>query len=417
MQSIVEYRYVAVLLMGLMPWVALQAAIPAQPANEEDQRIIESILASERARAHQAVIGDDKDDNEDDETFDEDELEAAEDEDVWPNEGEEPARRYTTREERRDDGHRYEFGEWLSLAGIAEAEYERETLTNHEDRAKDTVNESPWSLELVAEITPLEWLKAELVYEYDSEVDDIKLDEAILAFETGAFELELGKLFVPFGEYFSHFVSGPSIEFAETSGRSAVLSYGPSDEFDLALFVVRGLARKEDRRGQEYDWGLALEVAPLEFATFGLSYLSDLADAEEMLLEDEDNRYSRKVDALSGYMLLGFDWIEFSAEFVHALDSFAELDPDRNEPLAWNTELAWFPNDVLGIALRFEGSKELEDEPRQRSGVALMWQVYTRVFLTVECLQGSFRRDFAEDSLEREARRIRQYAAQLSIEL
>ena len=58
----------------------------------------------------------------------------------------------------------------------------------------------------------------ELIYEYDDDdgSNQQTIDEAILAFEGGDFELELGKLFVPFGEYFQPFRSGPLLEFGET---------------------------------------------------------------------------------------------------------------------------------------------------------------------------------------------------------
>ena len=65
------------------------------------------------------------------------------------------------------------------------------------------------SIQLVAELQPWSWAKGEFVYEYDSEFNSHKLDEAIGTLDIGDFELEFGDYFMPFGEYLSHFVSSP----------------------------------------------------------------------------------------------------------------------------------------------------------------------------------------------------------------
>jgi hypothetical protein len=118
-------------------------------------------------------------------------------------------------------------------------------------------------------------VKGETIYEYDDKSNRHTLDEAIAAFEGGDFELELGKLFVPFGVYFSHFVSGPLLEFGETRGRGATLSYRPDDRLDLAAFVYKGRASKTESNGRDWDWGFAVEGSPFEFGSFGVSYLSE----------------------------------------------------------------------------------------------------------------------------------------------
>ncbi|MGH8452994.1 MAG: LbtU family siderophore porin, partial [Nevskiales bacterium] len=261
------------------------------------------------------------------------------------------------------------------------------------------------------------WLKGELVYEYDFKISRDNLDEAIIAFETAGFEVELGRLYAPFGEYFSHFASGPLLDFGETRRPGAIVSYRPSEQLDLSVFALKSRAARTGSRGSAVDWGLALEASPFEFGTFGLSYLSDLAESDKRLLADSDDRYEKRVDGLSAYASVGHEQFEFTAELVQALGSFRELESDRNKPRAWNAELAFFPSDNLSLAIRLEGSRELEDAPDRQAGVALTWQLLDKVFLTAEALRGTFKRGLAEDARGREIETVTQIGGQISVDL
>lgn len=332
-------------------------------------------------------------------------------------EEDEPARRYTTREERRDEGNKYPITEWMTVSGLLEFEYNDETFTPIDNAPKTRLDDTETTAEAVFEITPLEWVKAEIVYEYDGGIHDIVLDEALVAFEYGDFELELGKLYVPFGEYFSHFVTGPMLEFGETRGRAAVLSYAPSDMLDASLFVYSGVAEKLGAGGSGLDWGFAVEFSPLEVCTIGTSYISDLADSDERFLEETNNRYQSRTDALSGYTVLGFDQIEITAEYVHTLRIFKDLDNEVDKPFAYNLEFQVYPAETLALAFRYEGSSEFEDEPKEQFGVAAVWQLFSQMFLTVEYLEGRFRDGFAEDDFDNELDSVSRFSAQLSIGL
>ena len=333
---------------------------------------------------------------------------------------EEESVRYTTREERRDAGVKHEITDWLTASGLLEFEGILQSFSLFDTSSHPQEDDFTKTLQLGLEISPLSWLRGELIYEYDDddESNQQTIDEAILAFEGGDFELELGKLFVPFGEYFSHFVSGPLLEFGETrtDDWGVTLSYGPHDRLDLAAFVYEGRARKAGANAGYWDWGFAVE-ASFESSTFGVSYLSDLADSQERLLTDSSDRYERRVDALSAYAVFGFDWLELTAEFVAALDSFKEFGPDQNQPSAWNVELASFPRADVQLALRLEGSSELEGAPRYQGGIALGWRLTNISSLTLEYLYGAFKRGLAEDSRERDLDNVHQIGAQLSIEL
>lgn len=332
-----------------------------------------------------------------------------------------PARIYTTREERRDAGLRHEVTDGLTVSGLLELEGAAQQFALRDDDTTPGDSEYSGVLELSAELEPAEWLTGEVIYEIERESEtgwrEPGLDEATAAVEVGAFELEGGRLYVPFGEYFSHFVSGPILEFGETRGAGAKLSWSPDDRLDVAAFTLRGRARPLGQRRRDWDWGVAVEASPFAAGTFAASYLSDLADSEERLLEDSDDRYVRRVPALSGYAALGAGDVEMTAEYVGALRGFRELDADRNRPCAWNVELAYFPLDPVQVALRAEGSREIEDEPDAQYGIAVAWRFLPVASITVEYLRGRYRRGLAEDGLERELEGVDQVAAQVGIEL
>ncbi len=309
---------------------------------------------------------------------------------------------YTTHEERRDAGLEHEITGWLTLSGLAEVEYLYKGLGLFDTSSKSDVDELVGSIQLVAEVTPWPWVTGQLVYEYDSEVDRHKLEEAMGAITVRDFEIEFGDFYPPFGEYISHFVSGPLIEFGETRGRSIGLTYALSDRFDLSAYAYRGRAKNPESGDGVWDWVLAAEGPLFGRGTFAMSYISDLADSDEGFLGEEGDRYQTRVGALSGNLVVGWGRYELVTEYVHALGSFQELEPDRNQPRAWNLELAYFPEGKFSYALRLEGSKELEGAPKFQSGFSATWLTRDNTHVTVEYLNSTYRRGFAEDGKGRE---------------
>ena len=325
----------------------------------------------------------------------------------------EQARGYTTREERRSAGLKYKITDQITLTGLFESEYIYEGFKLDDDsRAHEDEFSAP--LQLGLEMVASSWAKVELVYEFDIAINEHILDEAILILEAGDFDVELGKVYMPFGEYFSHFVTGPILEFGETRDAGAVLSYTPDDRIDLSTFVYKGRALQEDPDSSSLDWGFSAEYSPFEFGTLAISYLSDLADSQEHFLSESNHRYENRVPALSGYALIGYGAFEVTAEFVHALSSFEELDAEQNKPRAWNLELAYYPRNDLELAFRYERSKEFEDGPTYKIGFGATWHASKHVYVSLEYLHGKFRREFSEESEDPEPRTLHQFGARIS---
>jgi hypothetical protein len=266
-------------------------------------------------------------------------------------------------------------------------------------------------------------MTAELIYQFATDSfsewgssDRYTLDEATVSLEASDFELVAGKQYLPFGVYFSRFVSNPILEFGETRDWGVTLSYVPGDRLDLSAFAYNGQAKKVESKGPSWDWGVAAEVSPSEYISFGVSYLSDLADSQEGLLDDFDDRYETRVDALSAFAIIEYDRFVLTGELVSALDSFEELDSDRDKPRAWNVELAFYPEGNFEWALRLEGSDEFEDAPRLQGGASVAWRVTKNASITLEYLRGSFEQGLAEDDDERELDKVHQIGALMSLE-
>ncbi|MCU7839629.1 MAG: LbtU family siderophore porin [Candidatus Thiodiazotropha sp. (ex Troendleina suluensis)] len=309
-----------------------------------------------------------------------------------PSDQADSVRIYRTRDEQREAGLQREITPWLTLSGLLEGEVLSARFDPRERHPDIKASESNATLQLglIADLFAL--AEAEVIVEYDTDLDKFVADEAIITFEYEPWELSLGKQYTPFGVYFSHFVSGPLLEFGETRSRkTAILTYGPSDEFDLSLALYRGRATALGNDAEEWDWAVGFEAWPTDNFSFGLSYQSDLADADERLLEEEDDRYTDRVSGISGYLLLVSKQFEFSFELVTATDYFRELEKHQNRPMAWNAELAYFfPKSQFELAIRFEESRELADAAKYQYGLAVTRYEGKHASLTLEYLHGQF---------------------------
>ncbi len=332
---------------------------------------------------------------------------------VAVDEEEESVRLYRTREEQRETGLQHELTSWLTVSSLIEAEGTRERISA-DGVANTRRSESNATLQFGAVAEPLEYLKAELLLEYETDVDKLRADEYFVTAQWRAFELEVGKLYLPLGEYFSRFVTGPLIEFGETRDTAATLAYEISDRLDVSASVYQGVARDTDGGG-DIDGTLALESWPREDWSFGLSLQTDLADSDERLLADENNRFERKVPALSGYLLWVGSNSEVTFEALGALRSFREFESDRDQPVAWNVEVALFPHPKFDLAFRIEGSRELEDAPRTQFGAAVTFLLHRNATLTLELLRANFDGDLAADDDDNPLSHAYRVGAQLSV--
>jgi hypothetical protein len=326
-----------------------------------------------------------------------------------------PARLYSTPSEQREAGLSHRLTPWLTAGGLAELEwnYDRTSFSNpHPDSSGADTSAN---VQLNATATPWSFAKGDLLLDYDTQTDRLEVDEAVASLEHKAWELTYGRQYLPFGVYFSHFATGPLLEFGETRDVATTLAYDFHDRADLSVAIYQGQGKKSNNNGSGIDWTLATEAWLNGSVSLGVSYLSDLADAGGDLLGDTGNRYLRRVPALSGYLLLTSDRFEVTAEFVRATRSFRELESDRNQPLAWNIEFANYLHPAFDWALRVEGSQDLDNEPQLRYGASVSFRAGRYGSLTLDYLRSDFSHNFATDDNRNVYDHGDTFAAQLSI--
>jgi hypothetical protein len=319
-----------------------------------------------------------------------------------------------TNAERRQEGVSHQITPWLAASVLVDLEWQRDDYSTRAG-SDDTVREHSATFQLGLTAAPWEYLQGELALEYDTTSNRWRTDEAFVLLEKGDWELMGGKLYTPFGEYISHFPSGPLLEFGETRTHGVSLSYSPGELIELSLSAYRGRAREVGAHSSRLDWAAAIATTIDDQYIFGLSYQSDLADANSGLLADTDDRYRRKVDAASGYFIWWTEDFELSFEALGALNSFRELDSDRDQPVAWNLEFSRFIDSDFEWALRAEGSRELEGEPEWRLGTALTWHVNRNISCSVEYLHGRFKNGLATNDADEPYHHIDRVGVQISV--
>ena len=323
---------------------------------------------------------------------------------------------YRSPEERREAGLGTQLTDWLLFSGLVEVEklYKKNNFGNSLETTEnlDTIP----TIQIGLDFSFTDWLEAEFVYEaeYDRKFID-QIDEGLIALDLGKWGIKFGRMFPPFGAYFSHFVTGPLLEFGEIRKTSFIVDYSFNDQLEVSGFFFEGDIDKIGNNN-EYDWGLSFEyVSKNEALRIGGSYLSDLSETDEKLLEDV-LKYERRVSGWSAYVLLGMNDFEVTAEMVHATRSFEEFDPEADKPSSYNIELAYFPIQSVQLAMRIENTDELEDQPEWQYGAAVTWRIADLFNLTVDYLYGDYKNGFVFDDDDNELDHSHMIAAQIALE-
>lgn len=329
-------------------------------------------------------------------------------------EGTESARLYTTREEQRDTGIKHQLTPWLILAGLAEGEWESQSFSIKNSQKVDRVKDHSANLQFAINIQPLEWVKADLVYQYESNEEMWELDEGVFIFDLDNWELTLGKHDLAFGEFFSNFASGPILELGEIKETGVTLSYNHEENLELSFSAYRSSPHKKDS-SDRLDFGFSLTSWLTDDFSFGLSYLSDLADSDKQLLDEFGNVYEQRISGMSTYFLWVHQDFELSVEVLGATGKFSEFLSDRNQPWAWNIELSYCINTSFTCAYRLEGSQELEDEPELQTGFALNYRLYKTASISFDVLHGRYTGMLATDENNQPYKSVNTVSAQLSV--
>ena len=316
--------------------------------------------------------------------------------------------------------------EGIQLGGLVEIEAGYEHLDFEGAGDEDSSDISVATVELSVDAGITDQLRAHVLLLYEEEEDDqdIVIDEAILHIRAedvcvpdksceSPWYVSIGKLYVPFGYFESHFVSDPlTLELGETR-ESALVAGLANDWVNVALGAFNGdiSERGDDDNHIENFVASAFLTLPEESVPglslkVGVSYINDIADTDSVqdALQDEDGFDTDEVkDDIGGFSAFVsaslMDKLFLEAEYVGAMDAFESsdlgLDPgEKFEPEAWNIELAWAVIEDLELAVKYEGSNDALDLiPAKRYGGAITYGLFENTSLGLEYLYGEFEND------------------------
>lgn len=306
---------------------------------------------------------------------------------------------YHTLAEKKAAGLASNVTERLTFSGLLEIEAaaEKLRLADGSSVAASDLAMATVQFGLGAKINETMSGNVSVLFEEDASALDV--DEATVDFASGPWSARVGRQYLPFGVYHSHFISDPlTLALGET--RETALLVGVSREYlSLSAFVFNGDVEKNGAEDQLGDWGVSLVLIPSKGIEVGGSFLSDLADSNAELLSS----YESRVGGWSTFAVLEQGPIGVSAEILGALQDFAAADLDANadangdRPLAWNVEVSWAPLEQVELAARYEGSSEFAGQPERQYGVGASWSPAEHVTLALEYLRGTFDQAFGVD--------------------
>ena len=247
------------------------------------------------------------------------------------------------------------------------------------------------TLQLGLQLQPVDGLTGIFVLEFEDDVtSEWSIDEALLTWQQTHWALTVGRFYSPFGVFYSHFITDPMVLLAETQADQLQIEIHVSEQFALNVFALKSeVSLGQD--SQSLDWGASLSWHSTDDAIqWGVSYLSDLAESDEGLLEELDASLIGKLPALSSHLLVVVDAMEFSAEWVKAFPSHRAPMQSVQNVSFYNVEWAWSPIRSWSFLTRYERSQHIVTLPKTRWGIGGRKFLMEEVSLALEYFYGSY---------------------------
>ncbi|MGB2929022.1 MAG: LbtU family siderophore porin [Desulfobacterales bacterium] len=310
------------------------------------------------------------------------------------------------------------LGKWadkITLSGLIEAEayYEDYDYDNPATDDEDSSDITLATVELGVDVDIIKHVKGHVLFLWEEDdTEPVDVDEGFITLDgedVVPLYLNVGKLYVPFGNFESHFISDPlTLELGET--RESALTVGCVNEWmDVSVSAFNGDIDEtgEDNHIESYVASASFSVPEELISNFGIragvSYISNIADSDG--LEGETpGQIQDYVDGFNAFLSISFmDKFFLEFEYLGALDEFeaGELSFDGGkefQPETWNFELAYAATDRLEVAVKYEGGDDLGDFlPEDQYGAALTYGLFENTSLSLEYLHGEFENDDERD--------------------
>lgn len=290
----------------------------------------------------------------------------------------------------------------ISFSGAIEIE-----AAYQETDTKNTSDITLATVELGVDAKPIKHVSGHIVFLFEEDdTDPVEIDQGYIRLdgeEKCPFYAEAGRLYLPFGNYDSHFISDPlTLELGETRESALVLGYG-SDRFEFSLGIFNGEVNETDETDDMVDGfsaGAAYSMPPLAGVSLsaGVYYLSNVGDSDGLSgqLETADTITSY-VPAAAAYVSANMNEILFChLEYVAATDSFAagdlQFNQDRDvEPWALDVEIAYAVTDQIVVGLRYGVTDDAGDFlPESLYGAVAGYAPMDHVDIALEIQTGEY---------------------------
>ncbi|MDM8569787.1 LbtU family siderophore porin [Thiotrichales bacterium HSG1] len=280
----------------------------------------------------------------------------------------------------------------VTLSGFVNTEVRYKNDYNEVDSSDIAVDE----INLTIEGQVHKFAKATLSLKYEEDTTPLEVDKAFLTLNAGdsPLYLQIGQLYVPFGNFSSHMISDPFIKFAEARESAAQIGI-ETGGFYGSVYGFNGVTQDDVLNTIDHyglNLGFSQETDSMNLDA-GIGYISDIGDVggmEKMLDGVNDYDYIAGIDA---YLNIEAGAFSFVGEYVTALDNFKAEHVGFNgagaEPKAYNLEVGFNFNLAdrdSTVALGYQASEEALALriPEQGMVGTLSTQVYTNTTLSLE---------------------------------
>jgi len=311
------------------------------------------------------------------------------------------------------------LGNWadkIHPSACVEVEASYEDYNFHDPSARDTDTSDLVlaTVEIGFDVDIAKHVKASLFFLYEEDDTEFDVDQGIITID-GAdvvpLYVDLGKMYVPFGRFESHFIRDPlTLELGETNESAAVGGFR-NDLLELSVGVFNG---DIDETGEENHidnylasacFTLPETTVPDLNLTAGISWVSNIADSDGLqeLIVDDDGDYETIKNHIGGFntfIIASFlDRFFFNAEYLGAIDDFEAGDFEADgfdegksyRPEAWTIEFAYGVTDNLNLAVCYEGSNDCGNFlPEKQFGGCVSYGLFKDTSIALEYLYGKF---------------------------
>ncbi len=308
------------------------------------------------------------------------------------------------------------WAEKITLSGLIEVEGSYEDV-DYDDPGTPDEDSSDIALakvELGIDADIAKHVGGHILFLWEDGDDSVNFDEGFIILDgedVVPLYMNVGKLYVPFGNFESHFISDPlTLEIGETSEGAVKAGY-TNEWVEACVSVFNGdVDETGDNDSHIDDFVASINITPTiseDFnLSFGVSYISNIAESDG--LEGETSgTIVEDVAGMGAFVSIAYKERFFlELEYVSAIDNFhaGDLSFDNGsrdlEPETWNIEFAFLPIEDLELAVRYEGGNDLGDNflPDTRYGGVVSYSLFEATTLAAEYLHSSYENDDEADT-------------------